>query len=263
MEIIAALVGASFGSFLTALTYRLPKGLNIAKGRSICPHCKNQIAWYDNVPLLSFLILKGKCRSCGKKISLRYPLIEAATALLFVFYFLVLSGCPSSGTLGVLCSWQANFGVFSYLFAGVVISVLTAIFVIDLEKKIIPDGLIFIGILFVFVFYLLLAPDLVFKSFLTGFTLASFFLAIHLLTLGRGMGLGDVKFVVLGGMVLGWPQSAVWLFGSFVSGAVIGVILILLKKAKFGREIPFGPYLVASFFFTLIYGEKILNLYLK
>lgn len=247
MEILAALTGAIFGSFLTAVTYRVPRGMSVARGRSICPNCKNQIAWYDNIPLLSFLILKGRCRLCSKKISLRYPLIELGTIFLFLLFFGLLSNCSSALETSVLCSWKLNFGVFSYFFVGVIISLFTAIFVIDLEKKIIPDQLVFGGILFVFILFLFAAPGLIFKSFLMGFLAAIFFLAIHLLTRGRGMGLGDVKFAILGGMLLGFPQSLVWLFASFVMGATIGVILILLKKARMGREIPFGPFLVAGF----------------
>lgn len=260
---LVALMGAIVGSFLSALTYRLPKGLKIAKGRSICPHCKNQIAWYDNIPLVSFLLLRRRCRNCRKKISLRYPLIELGTILLFLIYFSFLSNCQNMGGISTLCSWRLNFGLLSYLFTGVILSLLIAIFVIDLENKIIPDELVFAGLLFVFVFLLLVSPNLIFMSFFVGVSAAIFFLLIHLLTRGRGMGLGDVKFGLLGGVILGWPESAVWLFLSFVMGAVIGVFLILLKKARFGREIPFGPYLVASFFLTLIYGEKILSLYLR
>lgn len=262
MEIIPALVlGACTGSFLTALTYRLPKGISTTKGRSICPHCKTQIAWYDNIPLVSFVLLKGKCRNCGKKIALRYPLIELGTILLFLIFFLYLSRCPNIGTESVICSWKATFGSLSYLFGGIIVSILIAIFAIDLEHKIIPDQLIFFGVFTVFSFLLFANPSVLFNRFLAGFSVATFFLVVHLLTKGRGMGLGDVKFVILGGLLLGWTQSLVWLFLSFTAGAIIGVILILLKKAKFGREIAFGPYLVGALIITILFGERILRIY--
>lgn len=149
-----------------------------------------------------------------------------------------------------------------YLFIPFLISLLVAIFVIDLENKIIPDGLVFWGILFVFAFYFLSDSELILRNFLTGLIASLFFLFIHLVTSGRGMGLGDVKFVLLGGFILGWPLTGAWLFLAFALGAVIGVILILLKKARFGKEIPFGPYLVASLLFTMVFGQKVLNLYL-
>lgn len=243
MEIVVAALGLCIGSFLGALTFRWPRKISVLDGRSFCPHCKAKISWFDNIPLLSFLLLRGKCRSCGKKISLRYPLIEASTAFLFWSFF-------------------RYFGFPAFAFWAVIISILIAIFVIDLEHKIIPDELVFWGILVVFTFFLFFNQTLVFANFLAGFATSLIFLLIHLFTRGRGMGLGDVKFVILGGFLLGWPKTSVWLFGAFFSGAIIGVFLLLLKKAKFGREIPFGPYLVASLLFTLIFGEKILNWYL-
>lgn len=255
-----AVFGLCVGSFLAAFTYRRQKGLDVFKGRSFCPHCRAKIRWFDNFPLLSFIRLKGKCRSCGKKISWRYPLIEFSTAIIFLVYYHFLSSCGELFSTSVLCSWKTELGWFSYLFFGITIYFLVSIFVIDLENKIIPDGLVFWGILFVFVFLVLSAPSLIFQRFLVGFLTALFFLFIHLLTRGRGMGLGDVKFVVLGGVILAWPQTAVWLFLAFLSGAIIGLTLVLFKKAKFGKEIPFGPYLAASLLVTIIFGERFLSL---
>ncbi len=242
-DLYIVLLGLAVGSFISAYTFRKPKGLSVIFGRSFCPHCKAKIAWYDNVPLLSYVLLGAKCRSCGKKISLRYPLIEAATGAIFLYL-----------------SLRFNLPILFYLLP--IVGILIAIFVIDLEHKIIPDELVFLGIAWILGYYLLFTPGVIFSKFLIGFGTSLFFLLIHLLTRGRGMGLGDVKFVILGGFLLGWPLAAVWLFLSFASGAIIGVILILLKKARFGREIPFGPYLTAALLATILFGEKLISLYM-
>lgn len=248
MQLLACLavvgIGSSIGSFLGAYTFRKPRKLSVAVGRSFCPNCKAKIAWFDNIPLLSFVLLRGRCRACGKKISVRYPLIEGSVALIFLILF-------------------REFTIVPFIYFSAIAAILTAIFVIDLEQKIIPDEVVFWGILFVLGSILLFNPDLVFQNLLVGFAAAFFFLTIHLLTRGRGMGLGDVKFAILGGLVLGWPQTIVWLFLAFISGAVVGLFLILLKRAKFGREIPFGPFLSGALLFSMIYGDTLIKIYLK
>lgn len=236
------LLGLVIGSFLSAFTYRFPKKISVIFGRSFCPECKHPIAAFNNIPLLSFLLLRGKCRSCNEKISYRYPFIEATTAITFLALFK-----------------YSDLTTFVYL--APLAAILISIFVIDLEHKIIPDELVFLGILWVLGFYLFLSPALIFKNFLVGLGASLFFLLIHLITRGRGMGLGDVKFAILGGGILGWPLAVVWLFLAFAGGALIGVLLILLKKAKFGREIPFGPYLAGSLIVTIIWGQQILAWY--
>src|SRR3990172_8718504 len=119
------ILGLAVGSFLSAYTWRWPRGISIAKGRSICPKCKKQIAWYDNIPLFSYLILGGRCRNCHKKISLRYPLIEFSTAVLFILVVNLLGGF---GKLGFLLTT-------SYLLLA---TILIAIFIIDFENQLIP-----------------------------------------------------------------------------------------------------------------------------
>lgn len=226
------LIGLVFGSFIAALSYRYPKKISNFKGRSFCDNCKHQINWYDNIPLLSFLILKGKSRCCDKKISLRYPIIEFTTAIGFLLiglniYYLIL-----------FC-------------------ILEVIFIIDFEHKIIPDELIFVGI----GSFLLMANNYSLITVLfSGFLCATLLLLIHLLTLGRGMGLGDVKFAVLGGMLVGLKLSLIWLFLAFLTGAFIGIILILGKVARLKDRIAFGPFLVVAIPITLIWGEKIIQL---
>jgi prepilin signal peptidase PulO-like enzyme (type II secretory pathway) len=235
-SIFLFVLGLIFGSFISALTWRYPKGISIAKGRSICPKCGKQISWYDNIPLLSYIFLGGKCRNCKKKISLRYPIIELATGVGFLLIgFQVLP-------LILFC-------------------ILEIIFVIDLENQIIPDDFIFIGIFLVFLFLLVTNSSFLFPNLLAGFLAASFLLLIHLVTRGRGMGLGDIKFAVLGGLIIGLPLFPIWLFLAFLTGAAVGIILILGKKAGFKSKIAFGPFLVISIPITLLWGQKIIDLF--
>lgn len=227
---ILAVVGLLVGSFVSALTWRLPRGIPFVKGSSFCPFCRKRIRWQDNIPLLSFVFLRGKCRDCGKKISWRYPAIELVSCL---------------GFLGISFF---NGGFLAYF-----LFVLTLIIlVIDWENQIIPDQLVFLGLIPLF-FYLLLGDfQGLFVNLASGFGAGFFLLLLHLITRGKGMGLGDVKFAVLGGLVLGWPATPVWFLSAFILGAIVGLTLIFLKKASFGQKIPFGPYLVISFWFTIL-----------
>jgi len=264
MIFLLIIYGLIVGSFLTAYTYRLPLGKSVKKGRSICPNCNEKIAWYDNIPLLSFLLLKGKCRGCGNKISIRYPAIELATVLGFVGTYYLLAACGSASPLSfnLICTWQTKLGVLSLPFILLVFSIVLMIFIIDLEKMIIPDELVLFGLALVFLCLLLLDPSNLYIHLLTGFGAGGFLLLLHILTRGKGMGLGDVKLALFLGSLLGWPWTAVWLFGAFLTGAIIGSILILTKKTAFGKQIAFGPYLILSLIITLIWGEALLGMYL-
>ncbi len=203
------------------------------------PACRAEIKWYDNLPLLSFLLLGGRCRSCGKKISVRYPLIELATAI---------------GILGIYV-----LNLKSPIFLILILLTTISIFVIDLEKKIIPDELIFLGLGLTILALLLGWDDNFYLHFLGGFSSSFFLLLIYLVTGGKGMGLGDVKYALFAGTFLGFPKSVSWLFLSFLTGAGVGVILILVGRARLGKHIAFGPYLAASFLVTAIIGESLVK----
>lgn len=264
MVFLLIIYGLVAGSFLTAYTYRLPLGKSVKKGRSICPNCKEIIVWYDNIPLLSFLLLKGKCRKCGRKISIRYPVIELISAAGFVGTYYLLAACgttfPASSNL--ICSWQTILGPFSLPFMLLIFLIVLTIFIIDLEKRIIPDELSLFGLVLVFLILLLIDPSRLYVHLLAGFGVGVFLLLIYILTSGKGMGLGDVKLALFLGSLLGWPWTAVWLFGAFLTGAIVGSILILIKKISFGKQIAFGPFLILSLVITLIWGEVLLKMYL-
>ncbi len=254
------IVGLVIGSFLTSYTYRWPRGYSAVKGRSLCPHCKRKIAWFDNIPVLSYVFLRGKCRFCRKKISIRYPLIELGTALIFLinFYFFNLCRYNLQNNFyqnnAIICELQKALGFWALPYLLLFASFLIAIFVIDLEEQLIPDDLVFYLILLA-VFAVFLKNTSPFPYLLSGFGASFFFLFLHLITKGRGMGLGDVKLVVPLSVFLGMPLFVIFLSVSFIVGAIVGIFLISLGRASFGKPVPFGPFLILGFFLTLFWGN--------
>jgi leader peptidase (prepilin peptidase)/N-methyltransferase len=255
--------GLIIGSFLSALTYRIPNGISILKGRSFCPKCKNKISWYDNIPVFSFYLLGGKCRNCKTQISLRYPLIEFFTLLVFLFITIFFGYCSTGLSGSAICQWRGLLGFWALPYLLVIASGFLAIFVIDLEKQIIPDGIVFSLFAITALLLILINPDFTYVNILAAFGGASFLLLINLFTRGMGMGLGDVKLALLGGIVLGWPGTVTWLLLSFVTGAILGLVLIFFKKAEFGKHIPFGPFLVFSFFVSLVFGTCFFQAFIR
>lgn len=239
--------GLIFGSFISAISWRIPRNVSFVKGRSMCPKCASQIAWFDNIPVLSFLILGGKCRHCKNSISFRYPVIELATALGFVaiFHNFIMS----------------KIGIFALIIYLLMFILLLTIFVIDLEHQIIPDPLTFIGIAVYFLYLLFSNQPAILASLFSGLIGATFLLTIYLVTKGRGMGLGDVKFAILGGLIVGINLLPLWLLLSFIIGAISGIILIFVGKAKMQTKIAFGPFLVLSIAIVLFLGNYIAGIF--
>jgi len=226
------LIGLVLGSFVNVIIWRVPKGLTLA-GRSFCPNCRRKINWFDNIPLLSFVLLKGKCRNCKKKISRRYPLVELLFGIVTVLLYL-------------------KFGLtLEFLFYVLLSIVLVSIFIIDLTHQIIPDELVFFGIAVCFLF------NFSFSSMLSGFLAGSFLLVLHLITKGKGMGLGDVKLAILGGIIVGLNNVFYWLALAFLTGAVVGCILILGKYAKLKSKIAFGPFLIFALLYEIFFQIRI------
>ncbi len=258
------LFGLAIGSFLSAYTFRLGVGKSVKNGRSFCPNCKKKIAWFDNIPLLSYLILQGKCRSCNKKISTRYPIIEFSTATLFAIIFWFFNNCATTFKDGVLqgsavCFWSEALGVAALPYLLFIAAIMIAIFVIDFEQMIIPDELVYISLAIIFFALLFSSTPLFFQHIASGFIVSFVFLLLHLITKGKGMGLGDVKLAIPIGMLLNWQNTLVWFFLSFVIGAVVGLLLITAGKAKLGKQIAFGPFMIVSFFITLFIGNCLFN----
>lgn len=243
------LFGLVFGSFLNSLFYRLERGESFFKGRSFCPKCGQILSWPDLIPILSFLFLRGKCRSCGQKISLQYPLVELATAILFLLVYIHGPG-------------QIPLLFFHWLFT----SFLIIIFLYDLRHYLVPEKIIYPAIFLALSYQLfnLFFFDQALAKFLNlGLALlpALFFLFLILLSGGKWLGFGDFQLAIFLGLFLTWPKVFLAFFLSFLFGAIIGVGLIFFKKKSLKSQIPFAPFLVTGTFISLFWGEQIIDFY--
>lgn len=256
------LFGLAAGSFLNCLIYRLEKNESFLKGRSFCPNCKHTLSWQDLIPLLSFLILKGKCRYCQQKISWQYPVVEITTGALFVLllnYELRITNYEFFTLNNILYSL---FLILNSCF-------LVVIFVYDLKHYIIPDKIIYPAIIITFLYIIFHSLFIIHNSkfliqlLFSAFGAAAFFLAIVLISRGKWMGVGDIKLAFLMGLILGWPNILVALFSAFLIGAIIGVGLMALGKKTLKSEVPFGPFLVTGTFLALFWGQEIVNFYVQ
>ena len=228
--------GLVFGSFLNVVIYRLKTRQNIVFGGSFCPECKTRLSWYDLIPLLSFIYLRGRCRYCHKKISWQYPIVELISGLLWVLVFY-------------------KFGIslinIYYLF---VFSLFLVTAVYDFKWRIIPDKIVYPAIVIALIYNLFntLSLFVAFAAFL-------FFFLIFYFSSGRAMGLGDAKLALLIGLFLN-PLSAVVAFAlAFVIGAVSGIILIGLGKKTLKSQIAFGPFLVLGATIAFFLSDFISN----
>jgi leader peptidase (prepilin peptidase)/N-methyltransferase len=245
MSFLIFIFGLLLGSFLNCLVYRLNEAKNWRKfffGRSYCPKCKRNLCWFDNLPLFSFLFLKGKCRWCHSPIPWRYPLVELATGILSVMVYHFSIG-----------------SVANLIFNLIMIYALIGIFLSDLLYRTIPDQIVY-PVIALALFWLIVNSQ--WPSVLSGLGAALFFLLLVLLTRWQGMGLGDVKLAGLMGLILGFPKIIVALYLGFLTGALVGVILVLTKRKRLKSEIPFGPFLVLATFIALFWGDKIWHFFL-
>lgn len=255
--VFVTVIGLTFGSFIGVVTKRLPRKEPFVLGRSHCPKCGSKIAAWDNIPLISFVLLGGRCRHCNKPISFRYPLMEAGTAFVLIVSYLVLRNCGLGG-ISVACGFGYSLGNLAYPFLSVIFLLTISIFVIDFEKRIIPDELVFLGLGITWLALILGKGVPYYGNLFAGFLSGLFLLCIHLATRGRGMGLGDVKYAIFAGTFLGLANALIWLFLAFLTGAVVGVILILLGRTKLKKQIAFGPFLAVSFVVAAFFGDSLL-----
>lgn len=256
--------GAAVGSFLNVVIFRLGTEEGAVRGRSHCRSCGRVLAWYDLLPMFSFVFLRGRCRYCRERISWQYPLVEAATGALFVLTFNFQPFIFNEFSI-----WQFSvINLFSVACLLYVICSLVVIFVYDLRHYIIPDKVLFPAIGAAACRLALGAwPSLgdlgstlnYFSSPLfSAFGAAAFFLFLVLITRGRGMGLGDVKLVFLLGLFLGWPVIFIALFFAFFLGAALGLGLILAGKKTMKSQIPFGPFLIGGALAAYFGGQYLL-----
>lgn len=241
--------GLMVGSFLNVCIARIPKGESIVSPGSRCPNCETAIRWYDNIPVLSYVLLGGRCRNCKTRISPRYVIVEIVTAIAFVIQAWVIGDYPLL---------LASRLVFTAL--------LVALFCIDLEVQRLPDPLTFTGLGVGLLGSLWLPPG--WQASLIGAALgAGILLAIRLIWQWlRGvdaMGLGDVKMLAMIGAFLGWRQVLVTLFLSTLAGAIVGVAIGAAKGSRSMQlRLPFGTFLAVAAFVASLVGEELLRWYM-
>ncbi len=247
--VILILFGLAWGSFLNVLIYRLPRQMSILKPPSSCPSCRERIRAYDNIPLVSYFILGGKCRHCKAKIPLSYPLVEFLTPACFVLLYL---------------HYQLSFFFFASCFFA---SALIVLGFIDYFHQILPDEITLPGLTLAII-YSLFRKDLSFSQALIGAVAGAGFLLVvygvyYLLRKKEGLGMGDVTMMLMIGAYLGWKQVFFALILASVAGALVGVFFIFFRKKDFQYSLPFGTFLAPAAFFSLLWGEKIIRAYLS
>jgi prepilin signal peptidase PulO-like enzyme (type II secretory pathway) len=276
--ILLFVFGAAFGSFLNVLAVRYnPDRLllvgEVVGGRSRCSYCRKTLRWFELIPLVSFALQRGRCRHCGKRISFQYPLVEILSGLIFVLVPIRLNFYHLPPTTYHLLT---AFWLLVFL-------TLLLISLVDFRLSLIPDeanlflaalGAIIIilsavsfgpahgSLLDGYAAFFGLRQNIWLNHFAAAVFAAAFFLALILLTKGKGMGAGDLKLAAAMGLVFGWPDVMLMVFASFVVGAIVGASLVIAKKKKLKSALPFGPFLALASFLFFLFGGQLIQLYL-
>lgn len=241
------ITGLAVGSFLNVLIDRLPQEKSIV-GRSHCDHCHKKLRWYDLIPVISYIMLRGRCRYCKMKLSVQYPLIEIVTGVSFAFVW-------STSMIDV-------FGIVPRIFLLSITASLIVIFVADLKYQIIPDSIqviLFLSILLFFVFEGL-TPLLFFNHVVSAIAVMLPIFLIFIITKGRGIGFGDVKLAFSIGFLMGWKGGLMALYIGFILGALVGIALLIGKRKGLKSKIAFGPFLVIGTAITFLWQDYFFGL---
>ena len=242
--LLAGLFGALIGSFLNVVVYRVPRGESVVRPASRCPSCGTPIRPWDNIPVLSWLVLRGRCRYCGAPISARYPLVELATALLCAAVVLA-KGPDEDALLGLA-----------------LVILLVPVTLIDLDHRIIPNVLMLIGTVVAIALVLVTDSGGIVEHLLACVAAGGFFF-VAAVAYPAGMGMGDVKLAGVLGLFLG-REVGVAVFAALIGGSIVGALIIARKGAKEGRKtaVPFGPFLALGGVLALFAGDPIVDWYL-
>lgn len=244
-SILVLITGCLTGSFLNVVIYRLPREKSLVLPGSKCPGCDNPIAFYDNIPVISWLLLSGKCRNCKEKISIRYPLVELITGILFLLLY-----------------YSFNIG-YNWIFLSYFVSLMVVITWIDIDFMLILHSITYPAIVVGFVYSYInnMLPQSI-LGFIIGTTLFYLIAKISLLIMKKeGMGMGDVAFVALLGAWLGLNNLMGALFISFILGSFIGIMFLMIKGKS--EHFPFGPSLAIGALITLMTNNYLLNWYIN
>jgi leader peptidase (prepilin peptidase)/N-methyltransferase len=245
--IVAGLFGAIVGSFLNVCIYRLPRGRSVVWPASACPACKGHLSWFENIPLLSYTFLGGRCRTCGAPISVRYLIVEGLTALMFAFAWRHFGPGP-------LLASRLLFGC-----------ALIVLFAIDLEHHLLPNTITLPGIVVGFAFGLVTLPG--WSSSLLGILVGGGVLygiaeVYYRLRHEEGLGMGDVKMLAMIGAFVGWKLTIVTLMLASLAGSAIGVLLIVTRRGGMKYALPFGSFLALGAALAATIGPTVLDWYL-
>lgn len=241
-------IGLIIGSFLNVVLYRMHTKESLG-GRSKCPSCQTVIAWYDNFPVVSYIMLSGKCRHCNALISYNYPLVEGITGVLFALAFFVAY------------PYTTSMEMFSLIVTWIFIATLIIIFFYDLRWYLILDIVTIPVIVFAFVANVVLG-EVWWKLLLAAAIGGGFFLLQFLVSKGRWIGGGDIRLGVLMGVMVGFPMILVAMMAAYLIGTIISLPLVFLGNKQMGDKIPFGTFLALATVITLLYGNNILAWYL-
>ena len=251
---IVLIYGILIGSFLNVCIYRIPEELSVVTGRSHCTNCNRKLKWYELVPIISYIFLLGRCRSCKSHISIQYPIIEALNGLMYVlvFYFY---------------GWDSIYALLLSIVYCFVISALIVLSVIDFRTNIIPPGinifLLVMGLAAVMIKYFESGrgTDVVLDHTIGFFAISLFLLLIYYATKGLAIGGGDIKLMAAAGLLLGWELVIVAFFLGCILAAIIHPLRMRIKNV--GRSLAFGPYLSVGTVLDLYFGRQMISWYIE
>ena len=242
------LLGSIFGSFINVVIYRLPRDISIIKPRSYCTFCNRILRWYETIPIFSYLILKGKCSTCGRSFTIRYLLIE------------ILSGISFS------CIYIYYINIWHFIFLALNILLFIAIGFIDYEHYIIPDILLIVLFSISILYSLFNQYEMIPQKFISMFIIASILLAIRIISnfiyKKDSLGLGDIKLGGLIGFILGWKNTIIAIFLGLCVATVVVIILLIKKKVNRKSRIPLGPFMILGMVLYIFMGPILVEWYI-
>lgn len=266
--IMVFILGCCFGSFVNMMEYRLAVRYKIYnlkfknlknKNRSFCDYCCRQLTWYENIPIVSWLVQKGQTKCCRKKLPFAYPIVELMMGILFVINFKITNNQipinPSNFQL-LITNYQL---ILIYLISFIIVIFLVFSAVFDLKYMLLPDfSTVILSIAAVVLN--LFNNNFGIDNIISAFTAGGFLLILYLITKGKGMGMGDVKLAFFIGLLLGWKLTIVAFYIAFIVGALAGIFLLLRKHVKKNTSIPFGPFLIIGTTICWWFGGYVINL---